>query len=268
MTAYWRKENPNEKSSFITRRQAQGDQIFDLPGTWAVVTVKDVSTKIEYGYTASSNKSPVGPKLLRITDIQDGKVNWEDVPYCEIEEKKKPKFLLTTDDIVFARTGATTGKSFIIEECPEAVFASYLIRIKPGNEIVPKFMYFFFQSEFYWKQIYENISGIAQPNCNATKLSSVNLPHPPLSEQQEIVRRVESLFSKADDLEARYKEAMELIETLPEIILSKAFRGELVPQYPNDEPAFGLLERITFEKEKHETEKVEGTKRKKHKQNV
>jgi type I restriction enzyme S subunit len=82
------------------------------------------------------------------------------------------------------------------------------------------------------------------------------------------VARVESLFSKADDLEAQYKEAMDNIESLPEIILSKAFRGELVPQNPNDEPAFGLLGRITFEKEKHETEKVEGTKRKKHKQNV
>jgi type I restriction enzyme S subunit len=75
-------------------------------------------------------------------------------------------------------------------------------------------------------------------------------------EQDEIVRRVESLFNKANDLESQYKEAMELIETLPEIILSKAFRGELVPQDPSDEPAFGLLERITFEKEKHETEKV------------
>lgn len=247
LTENWRREHPDEKSSFITQRQGQGHQIFEIPETWAVITVKDVSTKIEYGYTASSNKSPVGPKLLRITDIQDGKVNWEDVPYCEIEERKKVRFLLAPGDIVFARTGATTGKSFIIEECPDAVFASYLIRIKPGSQIIPKYMYFFFQSEFYWKQIYENLSGIAQPNCNATKLSLVNLPHPSLSEQEEIVRFIESLFDKADDLEAQYKTAMELIESLPEVILSKAFRGELVPQNPSDEPASAILDRIIGE---------------------
>jgi type I restriction enzyme S subunit len=76
------------------------------------------------------------------------------------------------------------------------------------------------------------------------KLFNEAVIFPPMIEQDEIVRRVESLFSKADELEAQYKDAMELIETLPEIILSKAFRGELVPQDQNDEPASVLLKRI------------------------
>jgi len=92
------------------------------------------------------------------------------------------------------------------------------------------------------------------------KLFNEAVIFPPMIEQDEIVRRVESLFSKADELEAQYKDAMELIETLPEIILSKAFRGELVPQDQNDEPASILLGRITAKKAKHKTE-YQGKKR-------
>jgi type I restriction enzyme S subunit len=76
------------------------------------------------------------------------------------------------------------------------------------------------------------------------QIFSIKVSLPPLAEQEEIVHRVESLFSKADDLEAQYKTAMELIEALPEIILSKAFRGELVPQDPKDLPANELLKQI------------------------
>ena len=89
------------------------------------------------------------------------------------------------------------------------------------------------------------------------KLFNEAVIFPPMIEQDEIVRRVESLFSKADDLETRYREARELIETLPEIILSKAFRGKLVPQDPNDELASMILGRITAEKAKHKTERQE-----------
>jgi len=130
---------------------------------------------------------------------------------------------------------------------------------QPEQNLNAKFLY-------YWMRIIElPDKGYSR---HSKFLRETYVPLPPLPEQKKIVHHVESLFNKADDLEAQYKEAMELIETLPEIIFTKAFRGELVPQDPNDEPAFGLLERITFEKEKHETAKVEGTNRKKHKQSV
>ena len=71
----------------------------------------------------------------------------------------------------------------------------------------------------------------------------------PLIEQQEIVRRVEALFKKADEIEARYKKAKTFVDKLTQSILAKAFRGELVPQDPNDEPASKLLERIKSERQ-------------------
>ncbi len=88
----------------------------------------DAAITVDYGVTASAVESPVGPKFLRITDIQNGDVDWNYVPWCETDKKKAMKSKLESGDIVFARTGATTGKSYLIRECPEdSVFASYLI---------------------------------------------------------------------------------------------------------------------------------------------
>src|SRR5262249_23230571 len=147
--------------------------------------------------------------------------------------------------IVFARTGATTGKSFLIKSAPNAVFASYLIRLRPSKVILSEFLAYFFQSRLYWQQITENISGSAQPNCNATKLASIRVPVPPLNEQVRIVSKLELLFSKIALVEKRLDRIQEVVGTLQatakldgliQSILAKAFRGQLVPQDSNDEP--------------------------------
>jgi type I restriction enzyme S subunit len=77
-----------------------------------------------------------------------------------------------------------------------------------------------------------------------SKISDVNLPLPSVTEQHEIVRRVDQLFALADQVEARYAKAKQHIDSLKQSILAKAFRGDLVPQDPNDEPASSLLQRI------------------------
>ncbi|MGN6507411.1 MAG: restriction endonuclease subunit S, partial [Tepidisphaeraceae bacterium] len=85
----------------------------------------DISSTIDYGVTASAVNSPVGPKFLRITDIQDGAVDWDTVPWCDCSEREAASSQLQDGDIVFARTGATTGKSFLIRQAPsKSVFAS------------------------------------------------------------------------------------------------------------------------------------------------
>ena len=211
---------------------------------WQRTSVKQVTDKIEYGYTASAKRAASGPRFLRITDIQDGRVAWENVPTCDITHALSEKYALKTGDIVFARTGATTGKSFLIRDCPPAVFASYLIRVQSRSDVLPEFLYLFFQTPEYWIAISENVAGNAQPNCNATKLGHLEFDLPPLAEQKEIVRRVEELFALADQIEARYAKAKAYIDNLTQSILAKAFRGELVPQDLNDEPASVLLERI------------------------
>lgn len=98
-------------------------------------------------------------------------------------------------------------------------------------------------------------TGTSWPNINTTILKEYVFPIPPFEEQKEIVKRVEQLFAFADKIESRYTKAKAMLDKLPQSILAKAFRGELVPQNQNDEPASVLLERIKKEKEKMNGEK-------------
>jgi type I restriction enzyme S subunit len=159
-----------------------------LPDGWQVVRLEDVSEKPQYGYTAPATQKPVGPKMLRITDIQEGRVNWSTVPYCECSQDDLEKYALHPRDIVFARTGSV-GKAFLISQLPEkAVFASYLIRVRVSQDLDAEYCYFFMQSPFYWQQITSQTHGAVQPNVNATQLRSLLLPLPPLPEQRTIAR--------------------------------------------------------------------------------
>ena len=162
---------------------------------WQTKTLGEVSA-ISYGYTESATSEPVGPQFLRITDIQDDWVEWATVPYCKIAPADLPKYRLASGDIVFARTGATTGKSFLVNDPPEAVCASYLIRLRLlDKSLLPKFVSLFFQTTGYWKAIKEGSSGSAQGGFNATKLGSLILPIPPISEQQRIVGVLDEAFA-------------------------------------------------------------------------
>ncbi|NLW46991.1 MAG: type I restriction endonuclease subunit S, partial [Firmicutes bacterium] len=78
----------------------------------SIAILNDISKKIDYGLTTSSTTDDIGPKFLRITDIQDDNVNWDTVPFCKCSNEENSKYALDIGDIVFARTGATTGKSF------------------------------------------------------------------------------------------------------------------------------------------------------------
>ena len=154
-----------------------------------------VCDEVDYGHTASARFTGTGPKFLRITDIQQGTVDWRSVPVCDCDPGEEPKYSLRDGDIVFARTGATTGKSFLITDCPSgAVFASYLIRIRPGERVLAPYLAHFFQTTDYWEQITVNSSGSAQPGVNATKLRALQLPLFALPEQERIVAALDEAF--------------------------------------------------------------------------
>jgi type I restriction enzyme S subunit len=202
----------------------------ELPEGWKTFKLKDMSENIQYGYTESSSKEAVGPKFLRITDIQDNKVNWEEVPYCRIDDGSKGKYLLKEGDLVFARTGATVGKSYLIKgEIPEAVFASYLIRVRVNQAMNEKYLAYFFYSNEYWSQITEGQVGIGQPNVNGTKLGQLQIVVAPLEEQQQIVQEIESRLSVCDKIEETITDSLKQAEALRQSILKKAFEGKLLP---------------------------------------
>ncbi|MEZ4819974.1 MAG: restriction endonuclease subunit S [Bdellovibrionota bacterium] len=197
-----------------------------MSGNYSTVIVKEIASAIQYGYTESSTSEPIGPHFLRITDIQNNNVNWEKVPYCKIDDELLPKYTLKSGDLVFARTGATVGKSFLIRgDIPNAIFASYLIRLRFPDSISDRYVWYFFQSPFYWNQIKNKKVGTGQPNVNGTKLGKLTLPIAPLPEQRAIVAKIEKLFSDLDHAVANIKTAQEKLKIYRQAVLQKAFKS-------------------------------------------
>ena len=221
---------------------------FKLPDGWLWTRLGSITYTIQYGLSNSAEQSGTH-KLLRITDIQNGKVNWDTVPFTSVS--KPEAYLLEPGDIVFARTGATVGKSFLIDEIPyPAVYASYLIRIRMIENTLSKYIYLFFNSQCYWSQITDKSVGVGQPNCNGTSLKELLIPLPPINEQSKIIIGSHCAFEYINEIEYKKESLLQNISSIKSKILNLAIRGKLVPQDPNDEPASALLERIRAEKEK------------------
>lgn len=196
---------------------------FRLPVSWLWARLGDYSADIHYGYTASANESLSDFRLLRITDIQDDKVAWETVPGCEITKAQANQYLLSDGDILIARTGGTIGKSYLVENIDvNAVFASYLIRVRKLSSTYSKYVKIFLGSQMYWNQLYKASMGTGQPNVNGKALKNLLLPVPPLSEQFRIVRRVEDLLKICDELKERLNQASETRCQLADAIVEGA----------------------------------------------
>ncbi len=194
---------------------------------WQIRNVGDLCDQIDYGYTASADFSIKEPRFLRITDIQNGQVAWDKVPGCKITPEDEAANNLRDGDIVFARTGATTGKSFLIRQPPRSVFASYLIRLRAKPEVNAEFMYAFFQSDGYWQQIRASARGAGQPNVNAKLLAAMTMPLPPLATQRRIAAQISEQMASVERLRKALEEQLEAINKLPAALLRRAFSGEL-----------------------------------------
>jgi type I restriction enzyme S subunit len=229
------------------------DKVSQLPNGWIWTTIGEISEKIHYGYTASAVSEAIGPKLLRISDIQNDRVDWDNVPYCRIGTIEKQKYLLDEGDIVFARTGATVGKSFLIRgKIHEAVFASYLIRIILSKHVQKEFVSNFFKSGKYWLQIKRGQLGIGQPNVNSQILSKITIPFAPFNEQKRIVDKVEQLFSFLDAGMEALRKVQAQLKRYRQAVLKYAFEGKLTEEWRKThkdqiEPATRTLEQISQE---------------------
>ncbi len=183
------------------------------------ILLRDVCQAVEYGYTASASSEPIGPRFLRITDIAGERLNWDGVPFCEIEAEKLKKHRLRTGDIVIARTGATTGWAKFIKDPPEAVFASYLVRIRPADSVDSRFIGFIVESQVYKDFIQQHMGGAAQPNANAQVLTSFEIPLPPLPVQ----RRIAGILSAYDELMENSQRRIRILEAMARALYREWF---------------------------------------------
>ena len=138
------------------------------------------------------------------------------------------------------------GQSAIVSKDFENYsYAGYLIRIRLSDKYNPVYLNYIFKSNFIRSQMIDtsrSTSGVN--NINSKEIQELYVPLIPLKKQKEIVSHIEGLFAKADIIEKRYKALKEKIDSLPQAILHKAFKGELVPQLPTDGDAKDLLEEI------------------------
>ena len=227
---------------------------FDVPQGWEWERWGNIAQTIQYGYNAPALEHGV-IKMVRISDIQENCVLWDNVPYCLIDENDIDTYLLKVNDILFARTGGTVGKSFLVEEVPEkAIYAGYLIRTRYSSLLNPRYMKSFMESQLYWEQLKNGTIATAQPNCNGKTLAKMLLPIPPTKEQDRIVKKLTQLSSFLDNY-GLCQDRLNLLneeikEQLKKSILQEAIQGKLVPQLAEEGTAQDLLEQIKKEKQK------------------
>ena len=221
-----------------------------LPEGWKWVKLGEVCTNVEYGSAAKSKEIGKVP-VLRMGNIQGGKIDWDDLVYTD-DEIEINKYLLRKNDVLFNRTNSPewVGKTAMYKGERPAIFAGYLIRINHIDALIdPSYLAYYLNSHIAKK--YGNSVksfGVNQANINGTKLKTYPLPLPLLSEQHEIVAEIESRLSVCDKIEESIEHSLKQSEALRQSILKKAFEGKLVPQDPSDEPATVLLGRIWAER--------------------
>ena len=237
----------------------EDEKTFDIPESWMWVRWGDLSESIQYGYNAPA-QSTGRIKMVRISDIQEGKVLWETVPFCNIQEDEIPNYLLKKNDILFARTGGTVGKSYLVKDVPnESIYAGYLIRTRYSESLCPEYMKYFMESSLYWTQLKNGTIATAQPNCNGKTLSKMVLPLPPLAEQKRIVAKIEELLPYIDRYEQAWSKLEQFNSRFPEdmkkSLLQYAIQGKLVEQRPEEGTAEELFTQIQEEKQRLIAEK-------------
>lgn len=206
-----------------------------LPEGWKWEKLDKITTNIQYGISKSSTSNKVGPRLLRITDIQDGKVDWNKVPFCECNSNEEKQYLLENNDIVFVRTGATTGKSFLLNNPENTLFASYLIRVQCNKELVnPKYLYTFFQTPVYWNIINQKSRGGTLAGFNASMLSNIEIPLPPTpADQDTLAADLERRMAQVEKMMGAALCQKEAISAMQGAILREVFsytEGDELPE--------------------------------------
>ena len=175
-------------------------EIGEIPEEWDVKKIRELRQNIYYGITAKATKENTNLRMLRTTDIKNFKFDLNNLPFCQITEKRSDlsKYFLKRNDIIIARAG-TVGVSILVEEnLNNVLFGSYLIKIIFKQETIDMpFIHYYFQSQLYWNNI-SNAQGSTIKNINLPFLNSLEIPLPPIPEQQKIAEILSTVDNKLE----------------------------------------------------------------------
>lgn len=250
LTADWREKNPNVQPYSVGFQRASDTEYKDddSPVTWHLTRFGTLTMLVTSGsrgwakYYADS-----GSIFIRAQNIKSDFLNFEDIAFVKLPDRAEGlRTRVQQHDILVTITGANVTKSALVEKSiKDAYVSQHVALVRLADVQLSKFLFYYIISLAHGRKQLQTVAyGQGKPGLNLDNIREVIVAVPPLPEQQEIVRRVEALFKKADEIEARYKKAKAFVDKLTQSILVKAFRGKLVPQDPNDESASVLLERI------------------------
>ncbi len=275
LTADWRDENiidepahnllsklsaERRRSSLLYKRRVTPatldiNGLHEIPDAWEWATLDQIVEEgrpIIYGIIKPGKHDPDGIPYVRVMEMKDGTI----APLSELRRASKDranKFkraTLKSGDLLISKDGTIGRVAIVPPELEGGNITQHLVRVSVHQFLFREYIAYSIRSKRSQDWLIGEKKGVALQGVNVEDFRRLPIPIPPLSEQQEIVRRVEALFKFADRIEERYQKAEAYIDKLTQSILAKAFCGELVPQDPNDEPASELLRRIKGEREK------------------
>ncbi len=228
---------------------------YSIPSTWIKISSKHIFDFVTSGSRGwAQYYSEEGAIFIRITNL--------DYDTLKIDlSKEKLRFVnpppnsegmrtrVQDGDILISITAELGMIGIVEDQVPEAYVNQHVALARPIKGLNSKYLGLFLiaknggQEHFKQRQ-----KGATKVGLNLEDIKTINFNFPPLNEQAEIAKRVEELFNLADDIEADYHKAQTQLKLLPQMLLQKAFRGELTPQYASDESAEILLEKIKEEK--------------------
>lgn len=203
---------------------SENEQPFEIPEGWKWVRLGEICEGFMYGTSAKSLPSGKCP-VLRMGNIQNGKIDWEKLVYTNNDEEIE-KYLLKQYDLLFNRTNSRemVGKTAIFESMQKTIYAGYLVKFRPINSN-PYFVNIVLNSKTHREWCNEvKTDALGQSNINAEKLKNFVAPLPPLAEQKEIVSRVEKLLANVTELEKQITERETMTKQLMQSIMKDAFR--------------------------------------------
>ena len=223
------------------------EALYKIPDDWVWASVDEICWKVTDGEHNKPQTVAKGVPLLSAKNIRDGYLDFRDVDFVteNIAEKCLKRCNPELGDILIVCVGATIGRTSIVIAPRRFCLQRTVGLLKPvKEEILTEYLYYFLKSGACQNQINSFIRATAIPHFNIDKMKKISVPIPSVTEQKIIVEKISKLFNLANKIQKDTKIAFEKVNAFDQALLAKAFRGELVPQDPDDEPSSVLLERI------------------------
>lgn len=277
LTADWREQNPDvEPASVLLERTARElrqnfEQVTreidrssqDLPDSWTWAKFNLFIKGIQAGKNFSCPEVPVTEDtigLVKISAVTWGKFNPKETKTVDDLSKVDSNLFIQKGDFLISRANTLelVGASVVVDEINYKIMLSDKVWRVDFLEIDKRFINFYLKSLYGRKEIESRATGnqLSMRNISQSAFKDIVVALPPLKEQQEIATQVESIFRGIDRIVEQYQNTRDYLDRLNQSILAKAFRGELVEQDPNDEPASVLLDRIRAEREAQQSNKA------------